>query len=138
MATKVFRVDINGSSVKTKFENRKLYLEGLSLGANVVTILYENDYARDGTGIHRHVDPEDGNEYIYTQFESFFAHHCFPCFDQPDLKSTLKLFIMAPTDWRLVGNDIRLEETQVRPDASYDDDVYSFRSDKADLKLTEF
>jgi aminopeptidase N len=69
-----------------------------------VIVCLKNDYAKNGCGLHRFVDPEDTQEYLYTQFEAFYAHRMFPCFDQPDLKATLQLTVVAPSDWRVISN----------------------------------
>ena len=42
-----------------------------------------------GEGLHRFVDPVDGEVYLYSQFEVPDA--VFACFEQPDLKATFTL-----------------------------------------------
>ena len=42
-------------------------------GANTVEILYRNAYDHGGDGFHQFTDPVDGCEYLYTNFEPFFA-----------------------------------------------------------------
>ena len=54
------------------------------------TSSYENDYDHTGDGFHQFKDPEDGEEYLYSNFEPYEAHRLFPCFDQPDIKATLR------------------------------------------------
>ncbi|NNC93123.1 MAG: aminopeptidase N [Acidimicrobiia bacterium] len=66
---------------------------------NEVRVRYVNNYDHTGEGFHQFFDPEDGAEYLYTQFEPFSAHRMFPCFDQPDLKATYELAITAPDEW---------------------------------------
>jgi aminopeptidase N len=56
---------------------------------------FTSDYMIDGTGLHYYQDPEDKEEYLYTQYEAFYAHKVFPCFDQPDLKATLEVMLFA-------------------------------------------
>ena len=53
-------------------------------------------YMRTGEGMHRFVDPVDGEVYLYTQFEADDAHRVYACFDQPDLKATFSLTVTAP------------------------------------------
>jgi aminopeptidase N len=75
----------------------------LKLGANHVTIEFTQHYSHEGRGLYRFKDPEDGRIYLYSQFETFDANQMFPCFDQPDLKATLKLTVLAPKDWTVVS-----------------------------------
>ncbi|MDP8905224.1 MAG: aminopeptidase N [Chloroflexota bacterium] len=70
----------------------------------VVRLVYENDYDTTGDGFHRFVDPEDGEEYVYTNFEPYEAHRLFPCFDQPDIKGRYRLDVRAPGRWTLIAN----------------------------------
>ena len=44
-----------------------------------------------GEGLHRFVDPVDGEVYLYTQFEVADSRRMFAVFEQPDLKATLRL-----------------------------------------------
>ena len=61
---------VNGSSAEVKHERNRLYLDGADLAsANVVAISYTNEYDHIGAGLHQFVDPEDGEEYLYTHFE---------------------------------------------------------------------
>jgi aminopeptidase N len=135
MATKIFEFSLNGVTQAPQFQNRKIYLDGLTVGINTIEILYENEFSRDGTGIHRYVDKEDGKVYLYTKFEPFFAHHCFPCFDQPDLKAKMKLFVLAPTKWKLVSNE-DIEATSKLGGSI--EPIYTFSSPTSDMTLTEF
>jgi aminopeptidase N len=61
-------------------------------------------YMNTGEGLHRFVDPVDGGVYLYTQFETADAKRMFACFDQPDLKSTYRMTVTAPRDWKIVSN----------------------------------
>ena len=44
----------------------------------------------------------DGKQYLYTQFEPYYANRVFPLFDQPDLKATMRLSVLSPSDWKKV------------------------------------
>ena len=82
-----------------------LYLDGSDLSAeNVVEIAYTNEYDHIGAGLHQFVDPEDGEEYLYTHFEPYDAHRLLPCFDQPDIKASLDLTVTAPSEWEVAAN----------------------------------
>ena len=69
-----------------------------------VEVAYENAYDHGGDGFHQFIDPEDGAEYLYSNFEPFEAHRLFPCFDQPDLKGTYAVTVRAPADWVVIAN----------------------------------
>ena len=75
----------------------------LSAGANTLVINYSHPYATDGSGLHRFVDPENGEIYLYTDFEPYDANRLFPHFDQPDLKASYSLEVSAPQDWQIIS-----------------------------------
>lgn len=78
---------------------------------NEVDIRFTGTYRKDGNGLHHSVDPEDKETYLYTQFEAFHANKCFPCFDQPDIKATLKLRSFSPGDWKVITNEFESDIT---------------------------
>jgi aminopeptidase N len=61
-------------------------------------------YMNTGEGLHRFEDPVDGGVYLYSQFETADAKRMFACFDQPDLKATYRLSVLAPADWKAISN----------------------------------
>lgn len=69
-----------------------------------------NLYNKQGTGLHSFVDAVDGQQYLYTQFESAFCHYVFPCFDQPDLKATWTLKAVVPEDWVVITNEYVVDQ----------------------------
>jgi len=98
-------LEVNGAAVTPDWTGYRLILPGSALGGeNTVHIRYENDYDHTGDGLHQFLDPEDGAEYIYSNFEPYEAHRLFPCFDQPDLKATYALTVDAPSAWELIAN----------------------------------
>ncbi len=68
-----------------------------------VRVDYRHAYDHTGDGFHRFVDPEDGTEYVYSNFQPFEAHRLFPCFDQPDLKARYRVTVDAPAHWTVVS-----------------------------------
>jgi aminopeptidase N len=70
---------------------------------NELEIIAECRYMHTGEGLHRFTDPVDGRVYLYTQFETADAHRVYACFDQPDLKTSFELDVVAPADWRVVS-----------------------------------
>jgi aminopeptidase N len=67
----------------------------LKVGHNNVIVEYKTTYDNDGNGCVSFIDV-DQKQYIYTQFEPYYANRVFPIFDQPDLKATMKLNILSP------------------------------------------
>ncbi|GAA5189582.1 aminopeptidase N [Rugosimonospora acidiphila] len=61
-------------------------------------------YSTSGQGLHRGVDPVDGEVYLYTQFEIADAQRVFACFDQPDLKAAYAWHVLVPAPWTVVSN----------------------------------
>ncbi len=107
-------LELNGQAGAFEWRGRELTLPASALAAsNTLRIEYENDYDHGGDGIHQFIDPEDGEEYLYTNFEPFDAHRLFPCFDQPDIKACYQLTVTAPAEWTLTANSRELSaETQ--------------------------
>ncbi len=103
----LLELEVNGSKVpKPAFREGRLTLPGKLLlpGRNAARVRYRNLYDTDGAGLHKSVDPEDGREYLWTQFEPFDANRLFPCFDQPDLKASYRVEASAPSDWVVIAN----------------------------------
>lgn len=71
---------------------------------NVVVVDADCHYSNTGEGLHRFVDPVDGETYLYSQFETADAKRMFACFDQPDLKATFDVRVTAPAHWKVISN----------------------------------
>jgi aminopeptidase N len=107
------RMTINGVEVEPVWDGERISLPAADLEAqNEVYVAYQRPFDHTGEGFHRFTDPEDGAEYLYTQFEPYSAHRVFPCFDQPDLKATYAVSVTAPAEWSVVtaGREIDAEE----------------------------
>ena len=77
------------------------------MGNNLVHITYQHPYDQDGTGLHRFVDPEDGNTYLYTYLWPYYANRLFPHFDQPNLKASYEMTVRAKGDWQVVSSNMQ-------------------------------
>ncbi len=98
-------LEINGAATDVAWNGYRLIIPGAALRAkNTVRIVYENEYDHGGDGFHQFIDPEDGQEYLYSNFEPYEAHRLFPCFDQPDIKGTYALAVTAPAEWEVIAN----------------------------------
>ena len=71
---------------------------------NVVVVDAQLLYTNTGEGLHRFVDPLDGEVYLYSQFETADAKRVYACFDQPDLKAEFTFHITAPDHWQVASN----------------------------------
>ena len=80
--------------------NRKF----LRSGKNEVNLDFESDFSRSGEGMSHVFDEKNNENYIFTWFETFGAHTCFPCFDQLDIKGQFDLMIRHPSTWKAVSN----------------------------------
>ena len=102
----IVRLEVNNTAVpEPNWTGYRLTLPGdLLRNENLVYISYENDYDHTGDGFHQFKDPEDGEEYLYTNFEPYEAHRLFPCFDQPDVKGSYELTVTAPAEWEVIAN----------------------------------
>lgn len=58
----------------------------------------------DGDGVHKAVDPGDGQVYVWTDFTPDYARYVWACFDQPDLKAPYVFTVTAPRDWLVLSN----------------------------------
>lgn len=77
---------------------------------NVLEVSGRFAYSRDGQGLHRSVDPADGQVYLYGMSFLDAAPQVFACFDQPDLKAPFDVRVTADPDWIVAGNG-RAEQT---------------------------
>lgn len=102
-------LEVNGYALEPRWNGYRLWLPGDRLQAqNVVRVVYENEYDHEGDGFHQFKDPEDGEEYLYSNFEPYESHRLFPQFDQPDIKGTYALTVVAPARWEVVANSREL------------------------------
>lgn len=113
LAKSISSVRVNGVAV-TDFGSRKgsFDIPAKRLAKKMrIEIDYTGSYNKEGQGIQSVVDPEDGSEYVFTDFEPYYAHNLFPCFDQPDLKATFAVTVDAPTEWKVIGNELVKQST---------------------------
>ncbi|QIK62197.1 aminopeptidase N [Leucobacter viscericola] len=112
IADSVEQVELNGVALDPAevFADSRVQLPGLA-AENVLNITSTQRYTNTGEGMHRFVDPADGEVYLYTQFEVPDSRRVFPVFEQPDLKATFKFTVTAPARWKLSSNQPTPEPT---------------------------
>jgi aminopeptidase N len=76
---------------------------------NVLVVEAHAAYTNTGEGLHRFVDPVDGEVYLYSQFEVPDSRRVFAVFEQPDLKATFQFTVIAPEAWKVVSNSVTPE-----------------------------
>ena len=105
IAREVVSVDLNGASLDPAevFADSRIALPQLA-AENVLTIVSDQLYTNTGEGLHRFVDPADGEVYLYSQFEVPDSRRMFAVFEQPDLKATFRFTVTAPARWQVISN----------------------------------
>ncbi len=95
----------------------RIQLPNLS-AENELVVVAQGKYTNTGEGLHRFVDPVDGEVYLYTQFEVPDSRRMFAVFEQPDLKATFAFNITAPSYWKVVSNSSTPEPHELREGVS--------------------
>ncbi|MGN8026014.1 aminopeptidase N [Microbacterium sp. 22242] len=103
LGEEVLGVTVNGTPQDVEYDGARIALRGLS-ARNVVEIRGTGAYSRSGEGLHRFVDPVDGQTYLYTHDEPADARRFMPCFEQPDLKAVITVVVTAPAGWEVLSN----------------------------------
>ncbi|WP_428963997.1 aminopeptidase N [Micromonospora fluostatini] len=71
---------------------------------NTLVVEAEMAYSNTGEGMHRFVDPADGETYLYAMSFLDEVQRIFAAFDQPDLKAPVTLTVTAPPGWTVAAN----------------------------------
>jgi aminopeptidase N len=100
----VHSITLNGQDVPVSAHvDSRIALAGLR-ERNELIVDADGSYTNTGEGLHRFVDPVDGEVYLYTQFEVPDSRRMFAVFEQPDLKATFRFTVTAPEPWEVVSN----------------------------------
>lgn len=105
MGLGVESVLLNGAplDVAEVVDDARIHLPGLA-AENEVVVTATAAYSTSGEGLHRFVDPADGQTYTYTQYEPADARRVFANFEQPDLKAPFTFHVTAPSGWEVASN----------------------------------
>jgi aminopeptidase N len=107
IAPSVTSVSLNGKDLDPSevFDGSRIVLEDLAAD-NELVVDARCAYSRTGEGLHRFVDPEDGEVYLYTQYEPADSRRVFANFEQPDLKAPFRFEVRAPEGWTVWSNGV--------------------------------
>ncbi|MGW0473331.1 aminopeptidase N [Streptomyces coeruleorubidus] len=107
IAPSVTAVSLNGRDLDPGevFDGSRITLEDLAAD-NELVVDAQCAYSRTGEGLHRFVDPEDGEVYLYTQYEPADSRRVFASFEQPDLKAPFRFEVRAPEGWTVWSNGV--------------------------------
>ena len=120
----VHSVTLNGVELDPAEVNDGVRIQLPNLAAqNELTVVSDAVYMNTGEGLHRFVDPVDGEVYLYTQFEVPDSRRVFTVFEQPDLKAEFSFNVVAPAKWKVVSN-------QPSPEPEVDGEVGTWRFEK--------
>ncbi|MGV1007439.1 MAG: aminopeptidase N [Dermatophilaceae bacterium] len=102
----VQRIVLNGVALDpaTHWSDSRIRVGDLAAD-NELLVEATGQYTNSGEGIHRFVDPIDGEVYLYSQFEVPDARRAFAVFEQPDLKANFAFTVRAPSHWTVVSNE---------------------------------
>ncbi|MEU5982065.1 aminopeptidase N [Streptomyces sp. NPDC047434] len=105
IAPAVTSVELNGRALDPAvvFDGARITLDSLA-DENVLVVDAQCAYSRTGEGMHRFVDPEDGEVYLYTQYEPADSRRVHANFEQPDLKAPFRFEVTAPEGWTVWSN----------------------------------
>jgi aminopeptidase N len=108
----VHSVTLNGRELDVDAVSDGVRIQLPNLEAeNVLVVDADALYMNTGEGLHRFVDPVDGEVYLYTQFEVPDSRRMFAVFEQPDLKAEFTFVITAPEHWDVISNEPTPEPT---------------------------
>ncbi|WP_308799631.1 aminopeptidase N [Agromyces silvae] len=114
----VHSVTLNGAALDPAevSDGVRIQLPGLA-AENELVVVADGRYMHTGEGLHRFVDPVDGEAYLYTQFEVPDSRRMFAVFEQPDLKAAFRFTVTAPAHWQVVSNQPTPEPTDAHEGA---------------------
>ncbi|GGD79753.1 aminopeptidase [Microbacterium murale] len=99
----VDHVIVNDIEVPIEYDGARITVRGLA-ASNTAVIGATGVYSRSGEGLHRFVDPVDGETYLYTQYEPADSRRVMACFEQPDMKASYTFVVHAPSGWQVLSN----------------------------------
>ncbi|MCH6229632.1 aminopeptidase N [Microbacterium sp. CFH 31415] len=106
-------VEVDGVARPVEWDGARVRITGLR-GRHIVRVAARAAYSRSGEGMHRFVDPVDGQTYLYTHYEPADARRVMACFEQPDMKARYTFVVTAPAGWTVLSNQAVADRTADR------------------------
>jgi aminopeptidase N len=105
VAPSVQAITLNGRPLDPAihFDGTRIQLPELA-AVNELVVEATCSFMNTGEGLHRLVDPVDGEVYLYTQFEVPDSRRVFAVFEQPDLKAAFTFTVIGPEHWQVISN----------------------------------
>ncbi|MBZ5739709.1 aminopeptidase N [Nocardioides mangrovi] len=104
-------VRVNGAAADATYDGSRIRLNHLATdGVNEVEVDARLPYVTDGDGMHRTVDPADGEAYVGAYLGMDIAHKVYACFDQNDLKASFDVTVVADPTWTVLANGRTVEQ----------------------------
>ena len=114
IADSVEKIVLNGEELPAdSFADSRIALPNLQAD-NELYIDATCPFSHTGEGLHRAVDPADGEVYLYSQFEVPDARRVYAVFEQPDLKAEFTFVVDAPEEWNVFSVSPTPEPTPLR------------------------
>jgi aminopeptidase N len=112
MVKEITSVRVNGKNLKNYPERKGSFdiPSKLLKSQTEIEIDYVSNFSQASGGLIRAEDPSDGSEYVYTDLAPYYAHHVFPCIDQPDLKARFTLTATVPSEWKVIQNELEAKK----------------------------
>ncbi len=113
IADTVLDATLDGSELDLEAFDGTTFSVAPDEGVHTLSITAVCRYSHTGEGLHRFVDPADERVYLYSQFETADARRMYANFEQPDLKATFQLTVLAPGHWTVLSNSPTPEPQQL-------------------------
>ena len=98
-AVSIAEIRLNGTELPIDgVADNRISLSGLR-AENELLVRATMACSTSGEGLHRFVDPEDGEVYLWAHTFLDEGQRIFACFDQPDLKAPMRLQVTSPAEW---------------------------------------